>query len=77
MATLALVLGMVGGSLLALVLIFVINRAYFGWTIQAFWPWGTLLWQAAAIVMVAAAAAVYPALRAAATPARELSREDL
>ena len=77
MAVLALLLGVIGGSLLALVLIFVINRAYFGWTIQAFWPWGTLLWQAAAIVMVAAAAAVYPALRAAATPARELSREDL
>jgi putative ABC transport system permease protein len=77
MAALALVLGVVGGSLLALVLIFVINRAYFGWTIQAFWPWGTLLWQAGAIVTVAAAAAVYPALRAAATPARELSREDL
>jgi len=77
MAVLALLLGVIGGSLLALVLIFVINRAYFGWTIQAFWPWGTLLWQAAAIVTVAAAAAVYPALRAAATPARELSREDL
>jgi ABC-type lipoprotein release transport system permease subunit len=55
----------------------VINRAYFGWTIQAFWPWGTLAWQAAAIVAVAAVASIYPAVRAARTPAAELSREDL
>jgi len=77
MAALSLLLGGIGGSLLAVILIYVINRAYFGWTIQAFWPWGTMLWQALAIVAVAAAASVYPALRAARTPAAELSREDL
>ena len=77
MAGLALVLGTVGGTLLAIILIFVINRAFFGWTIQAHWPWGTLSLQALAIVAVAAAAAVFPALRAAQTPATELSREDL
>ncbi|MBE0594970.1 MAG: ABC transporter permease [Gemmatimonadales bacterium] len=77
MAVLSLVLGVFGGSLLALILIYVINRAYFGWTIQAFWPWGTLAWQAAAIVAVAAVASIYPAVRAARTPAAELSREDL
>ncbi len=77
MAVLSLFLGLAGGSLLAIILVFVINRAYFGWTIQAFWPWTTLLWQAAAILLVSAAAAVYPALRASQTPAAELSREDL
>jgi putative ABC transport system permease protein len=77
MAVLALVLGTLAGSLLAVILIFVINRAYFGWTIQAHWPWATLLWQDLAIVASAAAASIYPALRAARTPAGELSREDL
>jgi putative ABC transport system permease protein len=77
MAALALVLGTVAGSLLAVILIFVINRSYFGWTIQAHWRWGTLLWQDVAIVAAAAAASVYPALRAARAPASELSREDL
>jgi putative ABC transport system permease protein len=77
MAALALVLGTIAGSLLAVILIFVINRSYFGWTIQAHWRWGTLLWQDVAIVAAAAAASVYPALRAARAPAGELSREDL
>ncbi len=77
MALLSLALGLVGGSLLAIILVFVINRAYFGWTIQAFWPWATLSWQAAAILLVSAAASIYPALRASQTPAVELSREDL
>ncbi|KPK01430.1 MAG: hypothetical protein AMS20_13620 [Gemmatimonas sp. SG8_28] len=77
MAVLSLLLGGVGGSLLAVILIYVINRAYFGWTIQAFWPWGTLLWQGMAIIAVAAVASVYPAVRAARTPVTELSREDL
>jgi putative ABC transport system permease protein len=77
MAVLALLLGSVGGTLLAVILIFVVNRAFFGWTIQAYWPWGTLGLQALAILAVAAGAAVYPALRAAQTPAAELNRDDL
>jgi putative ABC transport system permease protein len=77
MAALALVLGTVGGTLLAIILIFVINRAFFGWTIQPYWPWGTLGLQALAILAVAAGAAVYPAVRAAQTPAAELNRDDL
>ncbi len=76
MAALALVLGTVGGTLLAIILIFVINRAFFGWTIQPYWPWGTLGLQALAILAVAAGAAVYPAIRAAQTPAAELNRDD-
>ena len=62
---------------LAGILILVINRAYFGWTIQMYWPWRAVLEQLAAIVAAALAASLYPALRASATPASELSREDL
>ena len=77
MAGLALVLGVAGGIVLAGILILVINRAYFGWTIQVYWPWRALLEQLAAIVAAALAASLYPALRASATPATELAREDL
>ncbi len=68
---------MPGGAALAVVLIFVINRAYFGWTIALSVPWGALAVQAAAILAAAVAASIYPALRASRTPASELSRDDL
>jgi putative ABC transport system permease protein len=77
MGALGLILGSLGGVLLAGILIFVINRAYFGWTIQVCWPWPSLLVQAATIASVAVAASIYPALRASRTPAAELSRENL
>ncbi len=76
-AILAIVLGVLGGSILAMVLIFVINPAYFGWTIRMHWPWPALFEQAATIGFAAIAASVYPAARASQTPAVELSREDL
>ncbi len=74
---LGLVLGGVSGVLLALVLIFVINRAYFGWTIQLHWPWIPFLEQAATILTATIAASLYPAWRASRTPASELRREDV
>jgi putative ABC transport system permease protein len=77
MALLALVLGLAGGVALAAILIFAINRAYFGWTIQVHWPWGALGRQVGAIVAAAMAASLYPALRASRTPATDLSRDDL
>ena len=77
MGILGLGMGTVGGMLLAGILIFVINRAYFGWTIQVYWPWASLLQQAATILGAAALASVYPALRASRTPATGLSRDDL
>ena len=61
----------------AAVLIFVINRAYFGWTIQPYWPWGAMLQQAGTILTAAVAASIYPAVRASRTPAAELSRENV
>jgi putative ABC transport system permease protein len=77
MAGLAVVLGVAGGVVLAGILVLVINRAYFGWTIQVYWPWRAVLEQLAAIVAAALVASLYPALRASATPATELAREDL
>lgn len=77
MGILSIVLGTLGGFALAAILILVINRAYFGWTIQADIPMGSLAGQAATILLATVVASVYPALRAARTPATELSRDDL
>ncbi len=74
---LGLGLGLVGGVLLAGILVFEINRAYFGWTIQVHWPWGPVLQQVAAILAAAVLASLYPAVRASRTPATELGRDDL
>ncbi|MCZ6635278.1 MAG: ABC transporter permease [bacterium] len=74
---LGLGLGAVGGVLLAGILIFVINRAYFGWTIQVFWPWGPVLEQVGTILLAAVGASVYPAVKASRTTGMELSRDDV
>lgn len=71
-----LTLGLAGGAALAAVLILVINRAYFGWTIQVARPWGQVAGAAATIVGAAVLASLYPALTASRTPAGELSRDD-
>jgi putative ABC transport system permease protein len=70
-------LGTVAGIAFALVLIYVVNRAFFGWTIAVDWPLGLLLRQHAVIVLASALASVYPAWIASGTPATELRREDL
>jgi putative ABC transport system permease protein len=62
---------------LALILILIINRVYFGWTIAFHWPWGALTEQALAILTASVLASLYPALRASRTPATELSLENL
>ena len=77
MAAYGLGLGGAGGVMLAFVLIFIINRTYFGWTIALHWPWASLASEASVILVAAAAASIYPALRAARTPATELRREDI
>jgi putative ABC transport system permease protein len=76
MALLGLAIGAAGGAALAALLIFVINRTYFGWTIQISWPGDAVLRQVAAIVGAAVLASIYPAIRASRTPATELSREE-
>ena len=77
MALLGVGLGLAGGVVLAAILVFVINRAYFGWTIQLHWPGRAILQQIATILAAAIVASVYPALRASRTPATELSRDDV
>lgn len=68
-------LGAAGGAALAWVLVFAVNRAYFGWTIEAHPPTGALVVQLGTIALAVVAASVFPALRASRTPATELSRE--
>lgn len=77
MASIGLLLGIVGGVLLAGILIYVINRAYFGWTIQAYVPWAAIVRQLASIIAATMLASIYPALQASRTPAVALSRDDL
>ena len=77
MGVMGLALGSVGGILLAGLLIYVINRSYFGWTIQPHADWGLIGQQAATILAAAVLASLYPALRARQTSAAALSRDDL
>jgi putative ABC transport system permease protein len=70
-------LGLAGGVGLGLILMYVINPMYFGWTIRPAWPAAAVLQQMATILSAALVASIYPALRASRTPARELSRDDL
>ena len=77
MGLMGLMLGSVGGVLLALILIFVINRSYFGWTVQLYWPWQPIAFQVLAILTAALLASLYPALGASRVTPTELSRDDL
>ena len=76
MGLMGLAMGMVGGLALAMILIFVINRAYFGWTIQVHWPWSALTFQTIAILCAALLSSLYPALKASRLSASALRRED-
>jgi putative ABC transport system permease protein len=77
LAVMGLAGGIAAGAALALILIFAINRDYFGWTIQVAIPWRTLAQGTAAILAAAVFASAYPAVRAGATPIADLSRDDL
>lgn len=76
-ALFGLAMGAGGGLALAWILILIINRAYFGWTIAFHWPWGALAEQVSTILIASVLASLYPAIRASRTPATELSRENL
>jgi putative ABC transport system permease protein len=75
MGLFGLLLGSIGGILLAGLLIYVINRAYFGWTIQPHFDGWPIVQQAATILGAAVIASIYPAMRASRVPATELSKE--
>ena len=61
---LASLLGIASGLCLAVVLTGVINRAFFGWTIQLAFPWVSLAWTPLWIVAAALGAGWIPAWRA-------------
>ncbi|HEY3664223.1 MAG TPA: FtsX-like permease family protein [Chthoniobacterales bacterium] len=61
---LASVLGLASGLCLSVVLTGVINRAFFGWTIQLAFPWWSLAWTPAWIIAAAIVAGWIPAWRA-------------
>jgi putative ABC transport system permease protein len=61
---LASVLGLASGLCLSIILTGVINRAFFGWTIQLAFPWWSLAWTPIWIIAAAVVAGWIPAWRA-------------
>ena len=55
------VLGLAAGIVVSYLLIFVINKQSFGWTIQVFFPYGFILIAVTFFWLVACAAGLYPA----------------
>jgi len=74
-ALLGTLLGLAGGAALAFVLVRVVNRDFFGWTLELHFPVGLLALEALSIVGAGLAASLYPAARASDAPAAELSRD--
>jgi len=62
---LASLVGLAAGACLAMVLTWVINLAFFGWTVQLRYPLGLLAWTPVWIIAAAALAGLLPAARAA------------
>jgi putative ABC transport system permease protein len=58
---LANAIGLILGSLLSLILIFVINKQSFGWTFQFHWPVAMLLSALSVVYLATVLAALYPA----------------
>ena len=77
MALVGTVLGSLAGVVFAFILIYVVNRAFFGWTIAVHWPIGLLVQQSVVILAASVLASLYPARVASRVPATELRREDL
>jgi putative ABC transport system permease protein len=60
-------LGMVCGLLLSMVLTWVVNKAFFGWTVRYEVPWGEWILTPVWVIATALLAGVLPAWRAAST----------
>jgi putative ABC transport system permease protein len=68
--------GAVAGTLLSLILIFVINKQSFGWTIQLYWTF-QVYWQTLAVIGVSSVLAGWvPATVALKTDIQQLTREE-
>jgi putative ABC transport system permease protein len=61
---LASVVGLAAGACLAMVLTWVVNLAFFGWTVQLRYPWDLMAWTPVWIIGAAALAGLLPAARA-------------
>lgn len=70
-------LGAIGGVALAVVLVRVIHRDWFGWTIAWHWPWRDFAGEFSLLMAAALVASLYPAWRATRIRASELTRENL
>jgi len=77
MGILGLGLGLGGGVGLAALLILVINREWFGWTIQPAIDGPAIIQQIAIILAASVLAAVYPAFQAGLSSPGQLTRDDL
>lgn len=64
LGALASLVGMASGAGLALVLTYVINKAFFGWTVDLAYPWDFLAWTPVWVLATALLAALWPAWRA-------------
>ncbi|MDQ6859552.1 MAG: FtsX-like permease family protein, partial [Verrucomicrobiota bacterium] len=73
---LAALVGLASGLCLSVVLTGVINRAFFGWTIQLAFPWGSLAFTPVWIVAAAILAGLLPAWRAGRLVVAEALREE-
>lgn len=73
---LATVTGLALGVVLSLVLVFVINKQSFGWTIQFHWPFAVLLPSLAIVYVATVLAGLYPARLAVRTNPIEVIHEE-
>lgn len=69
-------LGMAAGLLLAMILTWVVNKAFFGWTVRFAVPWGELAWTPVWVTAAALAAGILPAWKAARAPLAEALRSE-
>jgi putative ABC transport system permease protein len=76
LGTIATVLGLLSGAILAMVLTWVVNPAFFGWTIALQFPWRTLAALPLWIIPATILAAWRPARRAARTLIAQSIREE-
>ena len=77
MGVMGLAMGLVGGIGLAALLILVVNRQWFGWTIQPAWPAWALFQQAVTVMAATLAAATIPAFKAGLSGPEQLTRDDM
>ncbi len=76
-ASLGLGLGGAAGAILAVVLVEVVNPAWFGWTLELSWPGAAIASQAALVLVAGLAAAALPARQAARSANAAALREEI